>query len=425
MNLSYYLETRSERESKKPTPITLYVRYRTNVDGRSKTQTVKLSTGQKVAAKYWDSEKQRVKSSYTGANELNSWLASKQGAASKILLQVSSDNDEITTAKVKELVRPLFVEAAIVVEETLSFWKVYERFIEVRSTQKSDSTLKKYKTTLSHLKDFAEAYSYKVAFENLDHKFLEQFITYLLKEKKHTNNTVEKNVTILKTFLGWATENEYNTKLTFKKFGYIKEQVDIVYLTEEELHKLYNLDLNEKEALQRVRDVFCFGCFTGQRFSDILRIAREQIRGNTWYIVTQKTKDVLEVPLNSYALAILNKYKDNARPLPVVSNQKTNEHLKDLCELAGIDEYVTLTKYRGAEKIQEHKKKYEVVGTHTARRTFVTLWLEKGGRPETCMEITGHKDYKTFKKYIKITSKVKRVEMEKVFESSPPIMKAV
>ncbi|MER2996158.1 site-specific integrase [Pontibacter populi] len=424
MNLSYYLETRSGHDAKKPTPITLFVRCRVNVGGNSKTQTVKLSTGKKIVAKYWDSEGQRIKPSYTGATELNSWLTTKKSAADKLLLLAGINNEELTSTRIKEIVRPLFVGSSIVEDSALSVWDVYEIFIETRSTQMVNSTIQKYKTNLSHLKEFSKEYKYPITFETLDHKFLERFVTYLIKEKKHINNTIEKSVTILKTFLNWATDHEYNTKLAFRKFKHVKEQVDIVYLTDDELQRLYKLDLTGKEALQKVRDVFCFGCYTGQRFSDIAKISREQIKGNTWNVITKKTKDIIEVPLNRYALEILEKYKGDEKPLPVISNQRTNEHLKTICKDAKIDELIPVTKFRGAEKIEGVKSKYDLIGTHTARRTFVTLWLEKGGRPETCMEITGHKNYKDFKKYIKITSKVMRVEMDNIFGSTP-VMKAV
>ena len=77
-----------------------------------------------------------------------------------------------------------------------------------------------------------------------------------------------------------------------------------------------------------------------------------------------------------------------------------------------------IVKYRGAEKVEFIEPKYKFIGTHTARRTFVTLSLEKGMRPETVMSITGHKDYNTFKKYIKLTDKVKLAEMNNIWSTT-------
>jgi integrase len=106
----------------------------------------------------------------------------------------------------------------------------------------------------------------------------------------------------------------------------------------------------------------------------------------------------------------------NGGRLPkLYSNQKTNQYLKDIGQLAGLTESVLIVKYRGIEKVEFLEPKYKFIGTHTARRTFVTLCLEKGMRPETVMSITGHKDYKTFKKYIKLTDKVKLVEMNNIW----------
>ncbi|MGI4751272.1 MAG: hypothetical protein ACRYFB_11610 [Janthinobacterium lividum] len=117
--------------------------------------------------------------------------------------------------------------------------------------------------------------------------------------------------------------------------------------------------------------------------------------------------------MNRFAKEILNR---NGGSLPkMASNQKTNDYLKELGELAEINEMVHIVKYRGVEKVEFLEPKYKFICTHTARRTFVTLCLEKGMRPETVMSITGHKDYKTFKKYIKLTDKVKMIEMNKIW----------
>ena len=118
------------------------------------------------------------------------------------------------------------------------------------------------------------------------------------------------------------------------------------------------------------------------------------------------------IPLNDFALKIL---KRNDFELPVISSQKTNDYVKELGELCKIEEPITLVKYSGVNEVKYTEPKFNFISSHTARRTFVTLSLEKGMRPETVMSITGHKEYKTFKKYIKLTSKVKNEEMKRVW----------
>lgn len=216
-----------------------------------------------------------------------------------------------------------------------------------------------------------------------------------------------------------------SSNFNLSSFKVFKEETDIIYLTETELFKILNLEGLSK-CLQQVRDNFCFACFTGLRFSDIAKIKRTNIKDDFIEIKTEKTRETLKIPLNQHAKNLLKKYESiqDERPLPpTITNQKTNEYLKELCEIAEIDEMVEIEKYSGSKKILIRKRKYNLVTSHTARRTFVTLSLEKGIRAEIVMNITGHKEYQTFKKYIKITDKVKLLEMNKVWDR--PNLKAV
>ncbi|ALD21326.1 tyrosine-type recombinase/integrase [Hymenobacter sp. DG25A] len=118
------------------------------------------------------------------------------------------------------------------------------------------------------------------------------------------------------------------------------------------------------------------------------------------------------------AQSILTRYAGRAdgRALPVISNQKTNAYLKVLAQLAGLDTPTTTSQHRGSERVATTQPKHELVCTHTARRTFVTLALEGGMRPEVVMRITGHKDYKTLHRYLKITDAVVQGEFEQYVE---------
>jgi integrase len=258
----------------------------------------------------------------------------------------------------------------------------------------------------------------------MNQTFYEKFTAYLMQDLKHSNNTIGKYISSLKTFLHWAVDHNYNTNNDFIKFKVYNDKTDIVVLTEKELMLIYGLDLSEQPSLVKVRDVFLFQCFTGQRFSDIENLKRDDIKNDSWFLHTYKTKDIIEIPLTPLAKEILNRYKSDDKPLPVISHQKTNNFIKDVCKLAKINESITLVKYRGSERIETIKPKYEFITTHTARRTFVTLSLEKGMKADTIMEITGHTSYKTFRKYIKITSKVKHQEMNK-FWKKPSHLKLI
>ena len=218
-------------------------------------------------------------------------------------------------------------------------------------------------------------------------------------------------------FLRWASDEGYLKNDDFRKFNPRLKTVtdkEVVFLTWEELMAVYSLNFPEgKKYLERVRDVFCFQCFTSLRYSDVSNLKHEDIADGLIRVVTEKTGDTISINLNKYSAAILEKYKNEEKPLPVVSNQKMNKWIKEICFIAGIDQPMTTVYYKGAERIEETHPKYELIGTHTGRRTFICNALTMGIPPATVMEWTGHSDYKAMRPYIKIADRAKAEAMEK------------
>ena len=149
-----------------------------------------------------------------------------------------------------------------------------------------------------------------------------------------------------------------------------------------------------------MRDLFIFQLYTGQRYSDIKQVTQKDIINGIWHLRSQKTKTINQIPLSQECLVILNKYNYE---LPIISNQKQNDNLKELCKHLEINTPITLVRYKGQERIEIVKKKYELIGTHTARRSFVSLMLIKGMPIPLIQSITGHKNLKSFSKYIGIS----------------------
>lgn len=181
--------------------------------------------------------------------------------------------------------------------------------------------------------------------------------------------------------------------------------------------RLYNLEfIPEKAHLERVRDVFCFQCFTSLRYSDVAKLKRTDVFEDYIRVVTQKTGTELKIDLNDKAKAILEKYKDKEfkknLALPVVSNQRMNEWIKECCALVEINSSVTIAYYKGNERIEEIMPKYKAIGTHTARRTFISNALIMGILPEIVMKWTGHTDYKQMQPYIDIADDERKKAMD-------------
>jgi len=246
-----------------------------------------------------------------------------------------------------------------------------------------------------------------LTFERIDKNFYTKFVAYLNK-KAYTLNTVGKYIQALKTFLTYSTENGYNTNLYFKTKKFKVHQVPgfSIYLTEAEIQAVYEKDFSESPHLERVRDLFVVGCWTGLRFSDFTTIKPENIEGDFLRIKTFKTGEKVIIPIHQTVREIMNKYIDrypNSLP-PAISNQKMNAYLKDISEAVEVLKINVDAEYqKGGFKVTEAKKKHELVTTHTARRSFATNVYKSGFPAISLMKITGHRTEKTFLLYIKVT----------------------
>ena len=249
---------------------------------------------------------------------------------------------------------------------------------------------------------------------------------HLMKEGLR-NVTIAKDLDILRGFLRWAYNYGYCHNNDFENFrpklkGIDGNAKEIIYLEWDELIRLYEYDFGENHnGLSQVRDVFCFCCFTGLRYSDVAKLKISDIKDNFISVVTQKTTDGLRIELNDFSRAILNKYtlfhqaQSNRlhRAFPVISNQKMNAYLKDIGQRIELDTPIRIVYYAGSRRIENVFPKYELLTTHCARRTFVVNALRLGIPAEVIMKWTGHSDFKSMKPYVKIVDELKKQEMEK------------
>jgi len=267
----------------------------------------------------------------------------------------------------------------------------------------TESTLKKYGTCFYHLKQYSKQKGKTFDFADIDLEFYHAFTDYLINGCQLATNTVGKQIAILKGFLNEATERGINENRSFKssRFKVVTEESEAVYLTEDELTKIFNTDFDNSPRLDRVRDLFLVGCWTGCRFSDFSTITPSQIKAGMLHVEQEKTGNKVVIPLHPVVNSILGKYNGVLPEAP--SNQKFNDYIKEVCELAGIDTSETLSITKGGKRISETKPKYQLVSSHTARRSFATNLYKDGFPSISIMAITGHKTEKAFLKYIKVT----------------------
>ena len=300
------------------------------------------------------------------------------------------------------------------------FWKCYDEFVKVNGKLNdwTPATFEKFAALRNHLSDFNK----KLTFDKFDEDGIASFIDFMGK-KGMKNSTINKQLGFLRWFLRWCYEKHYHANHTFEYFKpKLKNATKrVIFLTQDELGKVETLAIPEKYAsLEAVRDVFLFSCYTGLRYSDVYNLTWDDIHDGKIEIVTVKTADRILIELNNKSQAILDKYADIRFPykkvLPVLSNQKMNKKLHTLCKLAGIGEPVKTTHYEGNKRIDKVQPKYELVGTHCGRRTFICTALSKGIPPSVVMKWTGHSDYKAMKPYIDIADEVKSSYMKQFDE---------
>lgn len=423
-NIIFALESRK----KDGVPIVENVPIRMRVNFAS--QRIEFTTGYRIDVAKWDADKQRVKNGCTNklkqsASEINIALLAYYTELQEVFKRFEVADVMPSPTEVKDAFNARHKTNTEAVDNKIAptkiasdFYQAFDEFVRVcgRQNDWTHSTFEKFAAVKNHLKAFRA----ELSFDYFDEDGLSEYVRYLREEREMRNNTIGKQLSFLKWFLRWSFKQGMHSNNAYDTFKpKLKDtQKKIIFLTWEELNKLREFKIPAgKQALSRVRDVFLFQCFTGLRYSDVFNLRRSDIKGDHIEVTTVKTSDSLIIELNKHSKAILEKYQDvefeHDKALPVITNQKMNEYLKELAELAGINEPVRQTYYKGNERIDEVTPKYALLGTHAGRRTFICNALALGIPPQVVMKWTGHSDYKAMKPYIDIADDIKASAMSK------------
>lgn len=408
----FLLDKESDRDDAK-------LRYRIKWNGN----TVAFNVGYRVIIDKWSTETQRCKNgtshgkNKTSASEINRVIQNMEDRIAAIFHQFELD-EKIPSADDLRSKFNILSGKKVSPDKTNTISFIFDKFIQQSSRENSwtDATTEK----LGKLKDRLTDCFGDISITDLNESSMMLFLLHLQKQGMR-NTTITKNVNNLKWFLRWAKRHKYiqsdfYTGYNPKLKGANGRLKTIIYLNWDELLNLYNLEITNK-ALANVRDVFCFCCFTGLRYSDVARLRKDNVSDNCISIVTEKTDDPIKIELNNYSRSIIDKYSGEKFPgntvLPVISNQKMNVHLKDLGKLAELNEPVMTVFFKGNQRYEEVHPKHELLTTHCGRRTFVTNALYLGIPAEVIMKWTGHSDFDSMKPYIEIVDQLKADEMAK------------
>ncbi len=233
--------------------------------------------------------------------------------------------------------------------------------------------------------------------------------------KGYTQNYFGTHVKNLKPFFQYLIDQKGLNLRNYRAQDWevLSEEVNEIYLTEEELEKIYRLDLSDQtDVVNRTRDLFMIGANTGLRVSDYNKLSDKHIINEDgrkiFKIVQQKTGHEVFIPVKPVVEEILEKYEGIPRSVP---EHKMNKILKDLGDLAGLDDEVFVSKTVGGVKKETAYKKYELIKNHTGRRSFCTNAYLAGLDSLSIMAISGHTSEKNFLKYIKVTKKQQAIRM--------------
>ena len=438
--VNFYLENRTNKKQEAVIRVSIAIRGTRLV----------TSTGYNIKPADWNAERHEVKPRKENWKKQTTYdINTALGNIRRHFDTYEKDHGEVTEEELRKEFKT-FMGRIEIKEETPAateepkeptFFERFDQFIKEESI--NNMWVPSTKRALNVIKGHIEAWNPETSFDMLTESVLSQYINYHRTDLDQREVTVEKQWRYVKWFLDWATRKGYNTNTAYQRFRPKFKITDktIVFLDWDELMRLYKFKVPKtgkkvklttydgieyektvglSSALDRVRDMFCFCCFTSLRYSDMRNLKRSDIVDGVINLTTVKTHDKIAIELNDYSKAILDKYEGMAFPggtaLPVISNQKMNDYLKELAELAGLNAPVTQIYYKNGERIEETKPKYSVIGTHAGRRTFICNALSMGIPADIVMKWTGHSDYAAMKPYIDIAQSEKSKAMAKFNE---------
>lgn len=390
------------------------------VDEKVSYNYLKYYIGESINPAFWNTNNYRAKGSskFPEHPEFNTRLDNIESMVKATLLHFK--NMEISPTKV-ELKTELDkrIKPNVPIEEvkgdnikTMNIVQFTDYLIKNLALRKG--TLTSYGVVKRNLIEYEKKNKKVLTFKNVDIDFYNSFVKYLT-NLGLSQNTIGTRIKILKTIIRNADERDIEVSKDYLKRSFSKphEETEKVYLNEAELNTIYKLS-DLPKYLDSVRDTFLIGCYTGLRYSDLSRLTKDNITTeNTIQIKVEKSKggQIINIPIHPHVRQIFEKY-DYSLPAKI-SNQKYNDYIKLVVKQAEIDEPITREqRIKGMIATTTTTPKYDLVTSHTARRSFATNAFLADVPVLAIMKITGHKTETSFMKYIKMSSKDNAMKLQ-------------
>lgn len=360
---------------------------------------LKIPTGLSIEPKKWDAKKQRAKRGTMNEALVNRRLEAITTQLNAIVLDLQHDGIAPTQQTVADRVRAGSRRPV----ETADLFTAYDDYLEQSKTRLRPRTLERHRTVKMHLQGFEKAIDVSVRFDRCDAIMFDRLVAYLFTQRL-TSTSAWNIVKHFRAFLRWAHERGLSSNDEYLRYTQRRipkgQQSTKPYLTLAELEAIQALELTPGSRLDKVRDLLTFQLWTGLRFGDLQTLRPEHVAGDAIHLVTGKNRKQITVPLLEQSAAIWRKYDGR---LPKISGQKQNQYLQELARAAKITQPIVTVDYRGSERIERTVAKCDLLGTHSMKRSFVTIMRQRGVSVEALCKITGN-DRRTIETYLVGTS---------------------
>ena len=379
------------KEPNKDNETIIYIRYYVKKENNY----FKISSGLSIHPKDWSKENRLPKLKRGGDSYKNRRITDELIKLNeKLNKAIDSHGSDLTIGHLKQHFNPN--------KETENKYVYIEDYFtafideKIKVQQVGKPAIQKYKVVLSKILSFQEFTKKKYTLTDFDDTFFQDFIAFLRTEHDLYDNTLHRYINFFKTCLIWCQRKGYKINNDYKNISIKRHETNDVHLTESELKLLEQVELTGSK--ERARDLFLIGAYTGQRFSDYSIFEKADVREGAIVKKAKKTKVTSFIPLHSKLEKLLDKYEWK---LPKISSQKFNIRIQEVCKELEINDSIKKVSYMGKNVKEEIFPKWKLIGSHTARRTFITLMSERGMPDHQLMQIAGIKDAKTLQKYKK------------------------
>ncbi|MBS1780239.1 MAG: phage integrase SAM-like domain-containing protein [Bacteroidetes bacterium] len=397
---------------------------------------VLLNTEISIPKQFWNSKRQSISKSlpleFGIAENLNCDLA-RMKKVIEALISLSNQSNSLNQGQfVKDRFKPSLkleslqiaeVNSHALIKKLPNLFQQIDNYI--KSKEKKVVSTAAFHALRDRLSQYQTHTKKEVTFSNLDFNFYSDFVDfltydYVLKRKKVPEyglklSTIGSTIKNLRVFINDRVRRKIVPPIDLGDFKILDEEADAVYLTYDEVAAIYKLDLTNHSELELSRNLFVLGCLTGLRFSDYSTLEFKDYRKGMLFKKTNKQDNWVVIPLRQEAKEVFIRLFENGKER--ISNPIFNKEIKEIAAMAGITEKVTFSYKKGNKDIIITKSKAQFVTSHTCRRSFATNEYLAGTDVNLIMKITGHKTFKDFFKYIKVSQEEAAKRIQEVWST--------